>query len=340
MQSPRDGVVAQGKRGAAYAIAFAIVLAAPGARAQKGSDVGKADALFNAGRSLLEAGEYADACPKFAESQKLAPGLGVTLYLADCYERLGRTASALVEFRRAIQVASSRGDRRAAIAAERAKALESRVPSLSIVVTPAARAQEVTVTLDGEVVPSSQWDAAFPKDPGDHELVVAAPSRVTRHSTVKLVAEKGVVTTTVDALDAPPAPLSELPPQVAVVMAEPPPTKRSNQKWYGIAIGGVGIVGLGVGSVLGALALSKLDQSNHGPCDATDHCSAQGLSLRQDAMHFGNLSTAAFVVGGLALGAGAVLFLTAPKSGAARVGLEIDPVVLPGGAGLGVRSRL
>ena len=47
-------------------------------------NVGKADALFNAGRSLLEAGEYADACPKFAESQTLAPGLGVTLYLADC----------------------------------------------------------------------------------------------------------------------------------------------------------------------------------------------------------------------------------------------------------------
>src|SRR5580692_5602780 len=92
------------------------------------AEVGKADALFNAGRSLLEAGEYSDACPKFAESQKLAPGLGVTLYLADCYERVGRTASALAEFRRAIVIAAARGDRRQSIAEERAANLLDRVP--------------------------------------------------------------------------------------------------------------------------------------------------------------------------------------------------------------------
>src|SRR5580700_11230615 len=92
------------------------------------AELGKADALFNAGRSLLEAGEYSDACPKFAESQKLAPGLGVTLYLADCYERLGRTASALAEFRRAVTIALARGDARGTVAEQRASSLEGRVP--------------------------------------------------------------------------------------------------------------------------------------------------------------------------------------------------------------------
>ena len=56
------------------------------ARAQTRDDVARAEALFNAGRALVEGGRYADACAKFAESKRLAPGLGVTLYLADCYE--------------------------------------------------------------------------------------------------------------------------------------------------------------------------------------------------------------------------------------------------------------
>src|SRR5271156_3731975 len=98
-QRPREEANVRGA--AAALLACAIALTSFPAWAQKTAEVGKADALFNAGRSLLDAGEYADACPKFAESQKLAPGLGVTLYLADCYERLGRTHSALMEFKRA-----------------------------------------------------------------------------------------------------------------------------------------------------------------------------------------------------------------------------------------------
>src|SRR5580658_2599132 len=179
------------RSGALALFACAVALTVVPARAQKAPEVGKADALFNAGRSLLEAGEYADACPKFAESQKLAPGLGVTLYLADCYERLGRTASALAEFRRAALIASERGDKRGAVAQERAANLESQVPELVIVVTPATRAQGVTVIRDGEPVPSTQWDLPTPIDPGDHEVSVSAPSKTTRHLIAKLVPQKG-----------------------------------------------------------------------------------------------------------------------------------------------------
>src|SRR5580692_10449432 len=115
-------------RRAAVGVALVCALTSTSPEASAQAEVGKADALFNAGRSLLEAGEYTDACPKFAESQKLAPGLGVTLYLADCYERVGRTASALAEFRRAIVIAAARGDRRQSIAEERAANLLDRVP--------------------------------------------------------------------------------------------------------------------------------------------------------------------------------------------------------------------
>src|SRR5579883_366085 len=53
-----------------------------------------ATALFNEGRRLANQGRYNEACPKFAESQRLAPSGGTLMNLAECYERTGRTASA------------------------------------------------------------------------------------------------------------------------------------------------------------------------------------------------------------------------------------------------------
>jgi hypothetical protein len=313
------------------------LLAATAAEAQKAPEVGKADALFNAGRSLLEAGEYGDACPKFAESQKLAPGLGVTLYLADCYERLGRTASALIEFKRAVEIASSRGDKRGAVAAERAARLESRVPLLSIVVTPAARAQGVTVTRDGELVPASQWDTPVRVNPGAHDIAASAPSKETSHTKVELVPSATTVTTTIDALEPPkeatavvPPPVAEAPPPVVV----PVPQTR---KWAALVEGGAGIVGVGLGAVFGALAISKLNASNAGPCNGGDRCTGEGLSLRSQADTFGNASTIAFVVGGVAVASGAVLYLTAPKAGKSE-GVVVAPLVSAGVFGLNARS--
>src|SRR5882672_9354066 len=76
-------------------------------------ELARADSLFNAAKALLDSGQYVDACAKFAESKRLAPGLGVTLYLADCYERIGRTASAWTEFLSAEGLARQRNDKRA-----------------------------------------------------------------------------------------------------------------------------------------------------------------------------------------------------------------------------------
>src|SRR6516162_11727139 len=117
--------------------ALASCVAVPAAaRAQSKEDIARADALFNAAKALTDAGNYADACAKFAESKRLAPGLGVTLYLADCYERIGRTASAWTEFRSAEGLARERNDKRAEVARGRAQALEPKLNRLTVVVAP------------------------------------------------------------------------------------------------------------------------------------------------------------------------------------------------------------
>jgi tetratricopeptide (TPR) repeat protein len=101
----------------------------------------RADALFQEGRRLLEAGEVATACPKFEESQRLDPGLGTLLNLANCYERTERLASALAAFRSAEEGARAAGDRtREREASDRARALESRVSRVTIKLAPGERA--------------------------------------------------------------------------------------------------------------------------------------------------------------------------------------------------------
>jgi hypothetical protein len=51
-----------------------------------------AQALFDEARQLTAAGRYVEACPKFAESQRIDPSMGTRFYLADCLEHIGKLA--------------------------------------------------------------------------------------------------------------------------------------------------------------------------------------------------------------------------------------------------------
>src|SRR4051794_15794728 len=69
-----------------------------------GDAAAAAEVLFSDGKRLVQERNFAAACPKFEESQKLDPGLGTLYRLADCYEHVGRTASAWAAF---LEVAGS-----------------------------------------------------------------------------------------------------------------------------------------------------------------------------------------------------------------------------------------
>src|SRR5262249_37857478 len=58
----------------------------------------EANALWAEGRRLMAAGETVQACAKFETSLAIIPKLGTRLNLANCYEALGRIASAWSAF--------------------------------------------------------------------------------------------------------------------------------------------------------------------------------------------------------------------------------------------------
>jgi hypothetical protein len=131
--------------------------------------------LFEQGRALMIEEHYVEACPKFAESLRLDLGVGVSLWLAQCYEETGKLAHAWAQFRDAAALASRRGDERAKVATQRAAALVARVPRLAVVVPRQVDVEGLHVERDGVVVPCSEWGLPMPVDPGPHAISVTAP---------------------------------------------------------------------------------------------------------------------------------------------------------------------
>jgi serine/threonine-protein kinase len=314
----------------AVALAGALLLGvAPSARAQSSADKAAAEALFQAGRDLMSSGKYDQACAKFEGSQKLDAGLGTLLFLADCYEKAGRLASAWATFREAESIASGRGDQaRAQVAKGRYGALEPRLSKLWIKVAD-GNDPATLVKRDGEGVPRESWGVALPTDPGEHTIEASAPGRRPWSSKVTVQGEGANTPVEVPVLEAAPAEApvattsspAPAPPPPVTPAEEPRPSHF--QRTLSFVVGGVGIVGLGVGTYFTVRASGKKSESLKN-CDTPAQpnvCSQAGVTLRDQALSSARLATVFMVGGGVLLAGGVVLYFTAPSSGPAKTGM-------------------
>lgn len=309
-------------------LAVASVAAAQDASAPAPSAADKATAevLFVEGKTLLAQGKLTEACPKLAESLRLDTGLGTMLYLAECHERSGRTASAWAQFREAQAVASRDRDPREKIARARAEKLEPRLARLTVVVPPGADLPDLAVSRDGMPVGRPSWGTEVPVDPGKHVLRATANGRVAWETTLD-VAEAGtrerVVVPPLAEVAPSPSPSPKLAPAAPPRPVETSPGKMSTQQLAALGVGALGVVGVGLGAFFGLRASGTLSDAE-ALCDAR-FCTAEGLALRDEARTQANVSTVAFAVGGLSLAGAAALWLTAPKARSAKGPSPRDP---------------
>jgi hypothetical protein len=153
------------------------MLAIAPARALDESSTAAATVLFDEAIALMDRGRYAEACPKLARSQELAPSGGTLLNLAKCYEKNSQIASAWIRYTDAAERAAAAGKpEMEKLARDAAKKLEPLVSH--VVVRLREQTPDVEVRRDGEIVTASELGVPMPVDPGEHSIEATAPGRV------------------------------------------------------------------------------------------------------------------------------------------------------------------
>jgi hypothetical protein len=312
--------------------------------AQAGNDSAAARALFTEGRKLSSEGKWQEACPKFEESLKLFPGTGTRFNLADCWEHIGRTASAWSAFLDVAAEAKAAGqaDREQA-SRERAAALAAKVPRLVIEVT--APEPGLTVQRNGVAVGDVSWGTPLPVDPGTITVQASAPGKKTWSQPIE-VSAGNTATLRIPALEATAteaAPAPAAPPPNANPDGSDETSSSSSQKTIAYVVGGVGVVGLVAGTAFFFSYKSNNDDAK-AICPTGNDCepgSAQRhAELLDDARTARTLTYVGWGVGVAALGGAAALYFTAPKSDAssAAARLSVTPAIGPDGAGATLRG--
>jgi tetratricopeptide (TPR) repeat protein len=158
-----------------FILASCLILALAAPASAQNRDAATAEALFRQGRQAMEAKNFADACQKFSESQKLDPAAGTLMNLATCEEKLGKLASAWQHWKEAIDALPAKDDR-ITFARSRVEELEKKLPRLQVTLTSGADQGAKVYRDDIEIGPGGQG-VPLPVDPGPHTVTV----RMTGH---------------------------------------------------------------------------------------------------------------------------------------------------------------
>jgi hypothetical protein len=207
--------------------------------------------------------------------------------------------------------------------------LGARIPSVTVLVTNAEPGQTTVVVFDGEIVPPAASAAPRKVNPGRHSVVARSGSLEKKQDFD--VAERESKTVTFDLKPA----VVGVPPKPE----EPVVTSSSSSLPKILIFGGfgLGLVGIGVGSVTGLMSISQVSDLKQG-CP-NNVCRLTSQSDIDSAKSLGTISTIAFIAGGVGVGAGIVGLVLqskqstteeAPPPGAsAKASLTVRPDVGP-----------
>jgi hypothetical protein len=202
---------------------------------------------------------------------------------------------------------------------------------------------DVVVTMDGKPLATKLDGRSIEVNPGPHPFSFEGPDGT--RSQIQVVAETGKKDTPVAATLGKPLATPESKPPDATPAAplagaitqssasDSAPVASSGPPWkvIGLVAAGVGVVGLGLGSVFGLQASSKKSDAG---CDANSVCpTSTALDTLHDAHSAGDLSTAFFVAGGVLAAGGITMWALAP-----RAGVQMAPTAASNTLGMTMRG--
>lgn len=313
-----------------------LVLSRPAAAA---TDEEKAGARAAAMEGLAAYNEkrWAEVLDLFTRAEELVHSPMHLLYIGRAHVELGN----MVRAQEALMKASRQKldpdsppafERARDTAAEELKALEPRIPYITLKLEGATR-DAVTVTMDGDKIPSALVGVRRPVDPGNHTFEASGPGVQATPVTVSVSeAEKkeAVLVVKIDQAAAAAAAAKKENPAGsdkatgAAAGAGGPPGQDEGPAEEGpnalriasYSALGVGALGFGLGIGFGLKANSKRDEANS-LCDSRGCPESQKDAINAADSAANSASTMAvvgFVLGGVGLAAGATLFvLSTPK---------------------------
>jgi serine/threonine-protein kinase len=342
-------------------------------RLARAGDSPAAQALFDDAKRLMKAGRYDEACPKLQESQKLDGGMGTQFHLADCWQHIGRSASAWSLFREVESQAHALGQAaRERVAHDRATALQPFLSNLVIVPRDDGQTVAMEVRRDGTVVERSQWRVSVPVDPGPHVVALAAANKRPWQTNVDVPPNGKTVTvelpalaTLPDLVPPPPAVAAAPPPAPAApavpvappvpgraapqrgVTSEMPPSEEeatlenpgATQRALGWFFVGGGVVGLAASTYFGAKWID--DRNSQAPHCPRAQCDPTGIVYRDDARRQAATAEVTLAGGAASLVIGTILVVTAPSPRLVLknfASIEVAPIAAPTQAGVAVRG--
>ncbi len=288
--------------------------------------VAAAQALFDQALTAMAERDFGAACPKLEEVTRLLPnGIGGQLNLALCYEGAGRLASAWTTFviAEALAVQAHRSEEEAE-ARKHVEALKPKLARITVDVGDAVRPLPgLSVERDGIPVGAAQWSTPVPVDKGRHVVMATATGKTRWEKAVEVPADGADVSVRVDSLidvkvEAPATPpVVEAPPRVA------PPAVQQAASPGPLIVGGIGVAGLIVGAVTGAVVVVQKGVANaHCAAGPPPKCADQtGLDAASAVRTLGPMTTVALTAGAAGVAAGAIwLGVRRSKSSSVRIG--------------------
>ncbi len=300
-------------------------------RADEPANVTQArEIALNAGDDV-DAGRFQDALDKIVQAEALYHAPTHLLIRAEALEGLGQLVEALDTYENlaaeplsptappAFREARDMGRKRQI-------ALIARVPSVLVLLSGADAATIPTATLDGRPM-SLTTDQATRCNPGKHVLRVEAKGYRTVEQTLDLPDRGGVIKLKL-----------QLEKEVETTNVAPPPPPRPVPKGPSLFLPavisvGVGGLSLAAGAATGGLSLTQV-RSLERECRADGSCPPTLEATMNRARLLGNVSTATFIVGGVAVSAGVVMLVMGKRKAPAAGSLQAIPWVAPGMAGL------
>lgn len=277
------------------------------------STTGFAEALFDDALALMQKGNYAEACPKLAESHRLDPASGTVFNLAVCLDNAKKYASATIAFDESLARSVRDGNKeREVFARQRLAALKGLVPHVVVKIGPAlASVEGLEVRFDGASVRRQAWGLEVPMDPGVHVLTAQATGRRETRREVDVTEPGKTYTIAIDSLELEPVPKLT----TATTPTTPTAPEKRTQKIVGIGLVGLGGALLVGGGLSGALAIGQKSRADD-VCGPTT-CPQEGVDAESRARAYAWGANIGIGLGVVAAGIGTYLWLTSGPTQAA-----------------------